>query len=126
VLFDKTGTLTVGTPDVQEIIALGDPTRADVLRLAASVDRLSAHALGEALVRAARNADLALELPTDVREDPGQGITGSLDGHRVAVGSRAFLRGQGYDADKVAGAALMTGHGSGEAHVSGSTGRSSA
>jgi heavy metal translocating P-type ATPase len=117
VLFDKTGTLTVGTPDVQEIIALGDPTRADVLRLAASVDRLSAHVLGEALVRAARNADLALELPTDVREDPGQGIAGSLDGHRVAVGSRAFLRGQGYDADKVAGAALMTGHGSGEAHV---------
>jgi heavy metal translocating P-type ATPase len=117
VLFDKTGTLTVGTPDVQEIVALGDPTRADVLRLAASVDRLSAHVLGEALVRAARSADLALELPTDVREDPGQGIAGSLDGHRVAVGSRAFLRGQGYDADKVAGAALMTGHGSGEAHV---------
>ena len=68
-------------------------------------------------MRAARDAELALELPTDVREDPGQGIAGSLDGHRVAVGSRAFLRGQGYDADKVAGAALMTGHGSGEAHV---------
>ena len=117
VLFDKTGTLTVGTPDVQEIIALGEHTSADVLRLAASVDRLSAHVLGEALVRAARDAELALELPTDVREDPGQGIGGSLDGHRVAVGSRAFLRGQGYDADKVAGAALMTGHGSGEAHV---------
>ena len=117
VLFDKTGTLTVGTPDVQEIIALGEHTSADVLRLAASVDRLSAHVLGEALVRAARDAELALELPTDVREDPGQGIGGTLDGHRVAVGSRAFLRGQGYDADKVAGAALMTGHGSGEAHV---------
>jgi len=117
VLFDKTGTLTVGTPDVQEIVALEEYTRADVLRLGASVDRLSAHVLGEALVRAARDADLALALPTDVREDPGQGIAGSLDGRRVAVGSRAFLRSQGYDADKVAGAALMTGHGSGEVHV---------
>jgi heavy metal translocating P-type ATPase len=117
VLFDKTGTLTVGTPDVQEVIALGDHTRAEVLRLAASVDRLSAHVLGEALVRAARDAELALALPADVREEPGQGIAGSLDGHRVAVGSRAFLRAEGYDPGEVAGAALVTGHGSGEAHV---------
>jgi heavy metal translocating P-type ATPase len=117
VLFDKTGTLTVGTPDVQEVIARGAYTQGEVLRLAASVDRLSAHVLGEALVRAARHAELALALPSDVREDPGQGITGRLDGHRVAVGSRAFLRAEGYDPDEVAGAALVTGHGSGEAHV---------
>jgi heavy metal translocating P-type ATPase len=117
VLFDKTGTLTVGTPDVQDVIALGGHTQAEVLRLAASVDRLSAHVLGEALVRAARDAELALELPADVREDPGQGIAGSVDGRRVAVGSRAFLRGEGYDPDEVTGAALLTGHGSGEAHV---------
>jgi heavy metal translocating P-type ATPase len=117
VLFDKTGTLTVGTPDVQEVIALGEHTRADVLRLAASVDRLSAHVLGEALVRAARDADLALAIPSEVREDPGQGIAGRLDGHRVSVGSRAFLRKQGYDPDSVADAALMSGRGSGEAHV---------
>jgi heavy metal translocating P-type ATPase len=117
VLFDKTGTLTVGTPDVQDIMALGERTAADVLRLAASVDRLSAHVLGEALVRAAEDAELTLAMPTDVSEDPGQGITGSLDGHRVAVGSRAFLRSQGYGAGEVAGAALATGHGSGEAHV---------
>jgi heavy metal translocating P-type ATPase len=117
VLFDKTGTLTVGTPDVQEVIALGVHSRAEVLRLAASVDRLSAHVLGEALVRAARDAELALTLPGDVREEPGQGIVGRLNGHRVAVGSRAFLRAEGYDADEVAGATLITGHGSGEAHV---------
>jgi heavy metal translocating P-type ATPase len=117
VLFDKTGTLTVGTPDVQEVVALGGYGEAEVLRLAASVDRLSAHVLGEALVRAARDADLELELPADVREEPGQGIAGSVDGRRVAVGSRAFLRAEGYDRDEIAGAALVTGHGSGEAHV---------
>jgi cation transport ATPase len=107
VLFDKTGTLTVGTPDVQDVIALGTHTPADVLRLAASVDRLSAHVLGEALVRAARDAELALALPSDVREDPGQGIAGSIDGHRVAVGSRAFLRAEGYDPDEVAVAGVI-------------------
>ncbi|HET8952468.1 MAG TPA: HAD-IC family P-type ATPase, partial [Solirubrobacteraceae bacterium] len=117
VLFDKTGTLTVGTPDVQDVIALADHSRAEVLRLAASVDRLSAHVLGKALVRAAGDAELTLELATEAREEPGQGIAGSVDGRRVAVGSRAFLRAEGYDADEVAGAALATGHGSGEAHV---------
>ena len=88
-----------------------------MLRLAASVDRLSAHVLGEALVRAAHDAELALELPADVREEPGQGIAGSVDGRRVAVGSRAFLRSASYDPDEVAGAALVAGRGSGEAHV---------
>jgi heavy metal translocating P-type ATPase len=117
VLFDKTGTLTVGTPDVQDVIARGGWAPAEVLRLAASVDRLSAHVLGEALVEAAGDADLALELPRDVREDPGQGIAGTVGEHRVAVGSRAFLRGEGYDADEVGGASPVTGRGSGEAHI---------
>jgi heavy metal translocating P-type ATPase len=117
VLFDKTGTLTVGTPEVQDIVALGDHSTAEVLQLAASVDRLSAHVLGEALVSAAEDAELALEMPREVREEPGQGIAGSLDGHRVAVGSRAFLRAEGYDPDEVGAASLVTGHGSGEAHV---------
>jgi heavy metal translocating P-type ATPase len=117
VLFDKTGTLTVGTPHVQDMVALGERSPADLLRLAASVDRFSAHVLGEALVRAAEDAELALALPGDVREEPGQGISGTVEGHRVAVGSRAFLRAEGYGADEVAAASLVAGHGSGEAHV---------
>jgi heavy metal translocating P-type ATPase len=117
VLFDKTGTLTVGTPEVREIVTLNGLARGEALRLAASVDRLSAHVLGEALVRAAQESGLQLTMPTDVAEDPGQGIAGTVHGQRVAVGSRAFLRAQGYDADAVAGASLATGRGSGEAHV---------
>ena len=60
VLFDKTGTLTVGTPELREIVTRGGWEAADVLRLAASIDRLSAHVLGEALVAAAKEADLEL------------------------------------------------------------------
>jgi heavy metal translocating P-type ATPase len=117
VLFDKTGTLTVGTPEVREIVTLNGLARGEVLRLAASVDRLSAHVLGQALVRAAQESALDLTMPSDVQEEPGQGIAGTVDGRRIAVGSRAFLRAQGYDADAVAGASLATGRGSGEAHV---------
>jgi heavy metal translocating P-type ATPase len=117
VLFDKTGTLTVGTPEVREVVALDGLARGEVLRLAASVDRLSAHVLGEALVRAARESELELALPDDLDEEPGQGIAGTVAGRRVTVGSRAFLRSRGYDADAVADAALAPGRGSGEAHV---------
>ncbi len=117
VLFDKTGTLTVGSPDVRDIVPLDGLAAGEVLRLAASVDRLSAHVLGEALVRAAQESALELRMPVDVDEDPGQGIAGTVDGRRVAVGSRAFLRSQGYEPDAVAGASLAAGRGSGEAHV---------
>ena len=117
VLFDKTGTLTVGTPDVQEVLPLNGMDRGEVLRLAASVDQVSAHVLGAALVHAAADAGLRLAVPEDVDEDPGQGIAGAVGGRRVAVGSRAFLIDRGYDRDAVAGSALAVGHGSGEAHV---------
>ena len=117
VLFDKTGTLTVGTPDVREILTRGSLEPAEVLRLAASVDRMSAHVLGEALVNAAEEAGLELTLPTDVAEDLGQGIQGTVDGHRIAVGSRAFVRAAGVPQDDVASTALMSTRGSGEAHV---------
>ena len=117
VLFDKTGTLTVGTPEVRDIVARDGIEAGELLRLAASVDRMSAHVLGEALVSAATGADLTLTPPTGVHEDPGQGIQGEVDGHTVTVGSRAFMRGAGVAADEVASATVMSGHGSGEAHV---------
>jgi len=117
VLFDKTGTLTVGTPDVREVLGVDGYPSAEVLRLAASVDQLSTHVLGDALVRAAHEEGLTLTEATQVREEPGQGIEGSTAGHRVAVGSRAFVTGAGVPGEEVASATLMTGRGSGEAHV---------
>src|SRR5450631_406567 len=66
VLFDKTGTLTVGTPEVREILTSAGNKAGELLRLAASVDRMSAHVLGEALVRAAGEADLTLSAARNV------------------------------------------------------------
>jgi heavy metal translocating P-type ATPase len=113
VLFDKTGTLTVGIPRIREIVPAGSLPPAEILRLAASVDRLSAHVLGDALVNAAWEARISLAAATDVREEPGQGIAGTVDGRRVAVGSRSFLRSAGYEETDTA----MDGYGSGEARV---------
>jgi heavy metal translocating P-type ATPase len=117
VLFDKTGTLTVGTPDVREIVPTDGFDAAEVLHLAASLDQLSAHVLGEALVRAAREEGVTLATPSAVREVAGQGIEGLVDGHRVVVGSRAFLREAGVAEEEIATVVTVSGHGSGEAHV---------
>jgi heavy metal translocating P-type ATPase len=117
VLFDKTGTLTVGTPEVREVLTRGRYEEAELLALAASVDRMSAHVLGEALVRAAAESDLVLVTPTQVQEQPGQGIRGVVSGHTVLVGSRAFVCAGGVPAQEIASAALLSDRGSGEAHV---------
>jgi len=117
VLFDKTGTLTVGTPEVREIHTCEGSQPVELLRLAASIDQMSAHVLGEALVRAALDAGLALGAADEIREDPGQGIEGVLDGHRVGIGNRAFVRSTGVPDEQLAAMALMAGRGSGEAHV---------
>ena len=98
VLLDKTGTLTLGTPRIERIEAVNGRSAPDMLRLAASVDQLSAHVLAEALVHDVEARGLRLSIPGDVVEDPGQGVEGTVDGHRVTVGSSAWLAERGYPA----------------------------
>jgi heavy metal translocating P-type ATPase len=117
VLFDKTGTLTVGAPEVRDIMTRDGWGAGELLRMAASVDQLSAHVLGEALVEAAKESELELTMPADVHEEPGQGIEGRVDGHRVIVGSRAFARRCGVPEEEVVASASSATRGSGEAHV---------
>jgi len=106
VLLDKTGTVTTGTPELERVLTTGTLSEAETLRLAASLDQLSAHVVAESLVRGAAARGLALEAPTAVEEDPGSGITGVVDGHRVAVGSLAWLERRGYALDGAEGRAL--------------------
>ncbi|MGZ6686508.1 MAG: heavy metal translocating P-type ATPase [Solirubrobacteraceae bacterium] len=117
VLFDKTGTLTVGSPELREVIPRDAVSPAELLRLAASVDQLSVHVLGDTLARAAMDSGLALAEPDHVREEPGQGIEGIVDGRTVAVGSREFLLDVGVPGAEIASAVASSGHGSGEARV---------
>jgi Cu+-exporting ATPase len=89
---DKTGTLTEGKPKL--ISASSD----DVLRFAASVEQASEHPLAAAVVTAALERGLALAEAKDFRSITGKGVTGIVDGHRVAVGNEALLRDIGIEA----------------------------
>jgi soluble P-type ATPase len=88
-LFDKTGTLTSGHPRVTGVETPGDPN--ELVRLAASVDQVSPHVLASAVVRAASERTVELDRPTEVHEDPGQGVRGRVAGHEVAVGRADFV-----------------------------------
>jgi heavy metal translocating P-type ATPase len=90
-LLDKTGTLTAGHPQVTDVVAPGEHTPAEVLRLAASLDQVSPHVLAAAIVRAARANDIELTLPLNVEEVHGQGIHGRVDGRTVAVGKASWV-----------------------------------
>ncbi|MFD3486146.1 heavy metal translocating P-type ATPase [Streptomyces sp. NPDC058665] len=85
-VIDKTGTLTAGRPRVLEVAAAPGRTTAEVLRLAASLDQISAHILAEAIVREAGARGLTLSVPGQAGEEAGRGAAGTVDGHHVTVG----------------------------------------
>lgn len=93
-LLDKTGTLTGGIARLVSVEPVGTTSPHDLLRWAASLDQASQHIMAVALVAAARERGLSLPLPTDVREQPGAGIAGVVEGHRIAVGHLDWLRTQ--------------------------------
>jgi heavy metal translocating P-type ATPase len=94
-LFDKTGTLTSGIPDVADIEVFAGVDPEELLRLAASLDQVSPHVLGAAIVRAARQRGLSLSFPVDVHEEPGSGIEGTVDGRRSSLGKASWVSGGG-------------------------------
>src|ERR1019366_2578587 len=82
-VIDKTGTLTEGRPKVTAIVAAGDRPEADILRMAASLERLSEHPLASAIVAAAREREITLSDATGFASLTGKGVTGTVDGHPV-------------------------------------------
>lgn len=100
VVFDKTGTLTSGTPSLSELRCIpgaGMPSREkpSLLEAVASVEMLSPHVLAEAVVRAARGAGHTLRPALEVEENPGSGISGLVEGRRIAIGSGSYMRESG-------------------------------
>ncbi len=97
VVFDKTGTLTRGKPAVIEIVALAGHDERDVLQLAAAAEAASEHPLARAVVAAAEMQGLPLPKAEGFQAAPGRGVTATVEGHRVAVGSPAFVASAGVD-----------------------------
>ncbi len=94
---DKTGTLTEGRPSVTSVVTTGSRTQDDLLRLAAGVERASEHPLALAIVEAATARGLTVPDVTDFDSPVGRGAQGTVDGHRVALGSAKFLDSHGID-----------------------------
>jgi len=93
--FDKTGTLTLGRPQVSEVLAIHVGEQ-EVLRLAASAERLSGHPLGNALVEEAQRRGLELYEVQAMEEIPGQGVRAALNGRgEVLVGNRLLIEAAG-------------------------------
>ncbi|MBN1917249.1 MAG: heavy metal translocating P-type ATPase [Verrucomicrobia bacterium] len=95
---DKTGTLTEGTPHVVAVQAADGFDEAEVIRLAAGVERGSEHPLAAAIVEEAERRGVKIPSVTDFESRTGKGIQGRIDGQRVAVGNDALLETLGIDA----------------------------
>ncbi len=90
-ILDKTGTLTDGRPQIVSIDSHDDMSEDDILRLAAALDQASKHPVAQAIVAAAKARNLALPVPSEVAELPGEGVVGSVEGHKVIVGGDGFV-----------------------------------
>ncbi len=92
VVLDKTGTVTTGRMSVLDVVATAGADRAQVLRLAGSVEAASAHPIAAA-VAAAASAVAVLPPVTDFASHSGTGVSGTVDGHQVVVGRRTQVAG---------------------------------
>jgi Cu+-exporting ATPase len=97
VVLDKTGTLTKGEPRLTDVVAMGDLTEEELLRLVASAEAVSEHPLAEAVVEGVRARGVALDRAEDFESVTGKGVRASVDGRTVLVGSRRLLRDGGVD-----------------------------
>ncbi len=90
-VLDKTGTLTEGRPRVTAVDAVSGWREGDLLRLAAAVERGSAHPLATAIVQAAEERGGGIPVATGFRSDAGQGVTARVEGRLVALGSGEWM-----------------------------------
>jgi Cu+-exporting ATPase len=96
VILDKTGTLTEGRPSVADVQSFGGDGSADeVLRLAASLERLSEHPLAQAVSHAANEKGLSSALVEDFANVVGRGVKGRVETASVLVGNPRFMQEEG-------------------------------
>ena len=96
-VLDKTGTLTEGRPSVTAIRPAAGFDEVELLRLSASLERGSEHPLADAVVRAASERNLVLSEASEFDSPVGRGVTGVVDGRRVALGNGRYLKEIGVD-----------------------------
>jgi Cu+-exporting ATPase len=88
---DKTGTLTEGKPALTTVVPEPPFDEASLLRLVASLEKVSEHPLAAAIVRGAEERGVPTSPVSDFRSVTGKGVVGTVDGHVVAIGNTALL-----------------------------------
>jgi P-type Cu+ transporter len=101
---DKTGTLTEGKPRVVAVNAVG-VDEDELLRLAASLERMSEHPLAAAIVSAAADRRVALAGVEGFESVSGKGAAATVDGRRITLGNRMMMQAAGVDASALEGTA---------------------
>jgi Cu+-exporting ATPase len=99
---DKTGTLTEGKPRLTSVVAQDGWSEAELLRLAASLERGSEHPLAAAIVGGALEREVEVTAAREFQSHTGRGITGLVGEHRVALGNAKLLEELGMDATRLA------------------------
>ncbi len=102
IVVDKTGTLTEGKPKVVAVRTASGQSEAELVRLAASLERGSQHPLATAIVQAANERGLALTDVADFDAPVGRGVTGSVEGRRLVIGNLRILWEAGIEAGELA------------------------
>jgi len=97
IVFDKTGTLTIGRPTITDITIIGELSENDVLRLVAAVEKNSEHPLAEAIVYEARERGIEISPSKDFTYTSGKGVSASVNGKLIHVGSKQFMTDMGID-----------------------------
>ena len=97
VVVDKTGTLTEGKPALVSVEPVDAMPADDLLRLAAAIERGSEHPLAAAIVAGAEDRGLAIPTASEFASRTGLGLTGTVEGRRVAIGNDALMAELGVD-----------------------------
>lgn len=94
VVLDKTGTITEGHPAVAAVRMAPGVTEAELLGLAASLEKASEHPLAEAIVRYAEEAGVEVSQATEFAAEAGQGVSGMVSGRKVLAGNQKMMDAQ--------------------------------
>ena len=94
IVFDKTGTLTKGEPEITDIVTINAYSEEEILKYAASAEKVSEHPLGEAIIKRAREKKIELHDPKNFNAIEGHGIEAEVDGKKVLLGNLKLMQKQ--------------------------------
>ncbi|MGQ0523102.1 MAG: heavy metal translocating P-type ATPase [Betaproteobacteria bacterium] len=97
VVLDKTGTITRGEPAVVELVALAGFEKGEALRFAAAAEANSEHPLARSVVTLAEVQQIQVPKAEAFQATAGKGVTATVEGRRIAIGSPAFIQGERMD-----------------------------